>query len=187
MTKATRTYASQKLPKYLEKDEIYAILKLAMKANSNRRDYTLLRLMWSTGVRVSEAITITPADIEPTHFVINILHAKGGKQRRCHCDDKTLRALLAYTKKAKIDDDAPIFPISRIQVFNIVKGYGKQIERPDIHPHSFRHSFAVFCIREGMDIRTLQMLMGHESIQTTSIYLQFNDAFINKIYQKVAF
>jgi integrase/recombinase XerD len=181
------TYASKKLPHYLEKDEIEAILKLAMKANNAKRDYTLIRMMWSTGVRVSEAITVTPADLDDKHFVINILHAKAGKQRRVHTDPKTLRALNTYINKQKIEKDAPVFPISRIQVFHIVKKYGKAIDRPDIHPHSFRHSFAVFCIREGMDIRTLQMLMGHESIQTTAIYLQFDDDAINKIYQRVGF
>ena len=87
------------IPDYLEKEQIYVILEHAKEANSNQRDYTLLRFMWSTGVRVSEAISVTPKDIELKHSVINIRHAKGGKMRRVHTDPTTLKALEKYIEK----------------------------------------------------------------------------------------
>jgi integrase/recombinase XerD len=174
------------IPDYLGKEQIYEILEHAKAANSNQRDYTLLRLMWSTGVRVSEAVSITPKDIEPKHNVINIRHAKGDKMRRVHTDATTLKALEKYIEKEGIERDAPIFPVSRVRVFNIVKKYGGAIDE-NIHPHTLRHSFAVHCIRSGMDLRTLQMLMGHSDINTTQVYLQFNDELIDAVYRKVKF
>ena len=57
----------------------------------------------------------------------------------------------------------------------------------DIHPHVLRHSYAIQLIRNGVDIRRVQLLLGHAGIQTTTVYLQFKDADLREVYDKVTF
>jgi site-specific recombinase XerD len=71
-------------------------------------------------------------------------------------------------------------------VRNIVKRYGSIIEK-DVHPHTFRHSYAIHCVRNGWDIRRLQQVLGHSSLNVTAVYLQFNDADIKELYDKTPF
>jgi integrase/recombinase XerD len=89
----------------------------------SQRDFLLLRFMWRTEVRVSEVINVTPNDIEYKNSVVNIRKAKGGRQRRVLFDQETLRMLSDYVL-ALNTPDPPVFPLSRAQVFNLVKRYG---------------------------------------------------------------
>jgi len=175
---------TQKMPDYLEQEDIDELLETAKAYNF--RDYLLLNFMWRTGARVSEAISVTPNDIELRRNVVNIRHAKGGKQRRALLDEKTIKQLLRYIKKEGIGKNEPIFGIHRTQVFNIIKKYGAMIG-VNIHPHTLRHSFAIFAIRSGVDIRRLSMMLGHSSIAITQVYLQFNDDDLREAYEKMSF
>lgn len=76
---------------YLEKEQVDQVLAAAHKCS--QRDYLMLRVLWRTGVRVNELLTITPRDIEPKNNVINVTKAKGGKQRRVHLDAETIKML----------------------------------------------------------------------------------------------
>lgn len=57
----------------------------------------------------------------------------------------------------------------------------------DVHPHTFRHSLAIHCVRNGWDIRRLQQVLGHSSMATTAVYLKFSDRVIRELYDKAAF
>ena len=138
------------------------------------------------GVRVNELLTITPRDIEPNNKVINITKAKGGKQRRVHIDAETLKMFSEYVSALNPTDDQPIFALKQRQVRNIVKRYGSVIGK-DVHPHTFRHSYAIHCVRNGWDIRRLQQLLGHSSLNVTAVYLKFNDADLREIYDRTPF
>ncbi|MFZ0925669.1 MAG: tyrosine-type recombinase/integrase [Halobacteriota archaeon] len=67
-----------------------------------------------------------------------------------------------------------------------MKRYGAMIGR-DIHPHTFRHSFAIHCVRNSWDIRRLQQVLDHSSMATTAVYLQFNDRDIRDLYVRMIF
>jgi site-specific recombinase XerD len=136
------------IPDYLEKEQVDQMLDAAETCNT--RDYLLLRFMWRTGVRVSEVINVTPNDIEFKNSVVNIRKAKGGRQRRVLLDEETLKMPSDYVLTLNTLDDQPIFPITRTQVFNLVKKYGAMIG-VKIHPHTLRHSFAIHLVRSGMD------------------------------------
>ena len=86
----------------------------------------------------------------------------------------------------KRSDDRPIFALKQRQVRNIVKRYGSIIGK-DVHPHTFRHSYAIHCVRNGWDIRRLQQMLGHSSLNVTAVYLQFNDQDIKELYDKTPF
>jgi len=157
---------------YLEKEQVDQVLEVA--GQCSQRDYLMLRVLWRTGVRVNELLTIMPGDIEPHNNVINVAKAKGGKQRRVHLDAETIKMLSEYIAAQQLADDRPIFALKQRQVRNIVKRYGSVIGK-DVHPHTFRHSYAIHCVRNGWDIRQLQQVLGHSSLNVTAVYLQFND------------
>jgi integrase/recombinase XerD len=173
-----------KIPDYLERERVDELLDAAK--TCSQRDYLLLRFMWRTGVRVSEAISVTPNDIEFKNGVVNIRKAKGGRQRRVLLDEETLKMLSDYILALNILEDRPVFPVTRAQVFNLVKKYGNMIG-VNIHPHTLRHSFAIFLVRSGMDLRRLQLLLGHSSLSITQVYLQFKDDDLREAYEKVPF
>ena len=85
-----------------------------------------------------------------------------------------------------IPEDRHIFSIKRCQVHTIVKKYGKMIG-VDIHPHTYRHSFAINWVRQNQDLRRLQLLLGHSSLAVTPGYLQFKDVDIMDAYNRVDF
>jgi len=169
---------------YLEPEQVSAMLDAA--AIASFRDYLLLRVLWRTGVRVSELANISPRDIEWTNKVVNITKAKGGKQRRVFLDEETLKMLSDYVLTQNIGEEQLIFGLKRRQIGNLVKRYGNTIG-VDIHPHTLRHSFAIHLVRSGMDIRRVQLLLGHSSLNMTQIYLQFKDAEIREVYEKIDF
>jgi site-specific recombinase XerD len=115
-----------KIPDYLEKEQVVEMPRAAKMCS--QRDFLLLRFMWRTGVRVSEVINVTPNDIESKNSVVNIRKAKGGRQRRVLLDQEGLKMLSDYVLALNTPEDPPVFPISRAQVFNLVKryrGYGR--------------------------------------------------------------
>jgi len=169
---------------YLEKEQVDLVLEAAQQCS--QRDYLMLRVLWRTGVRVNELLTITPRDIEPNNNVINVTKAKGGKQRMVHLDAETIKMLAEYVSAQQLPDDRPIFTLKQRQVRNIVKRYGSVIGK-DAHPHTFRHSYAIHCVRNGWDIRRLQQVLGHSSLNTTAVYLKFNDRDIKELYDRTPF
>ncbi len=169
---------------YLEREQVDQILESAR--TTNLRDYLIIRVLWRTGVRLNELINIKPSDVEWANQVVNITKAKRGKQRRVLLDENTLKMLSDYISERDTHDNQPVFALQHRQIENIVKKYGRMIG-VDIHPHTLRHSFAIHLVRSGMDIRRLQLLLGHSSLNMTQIYLQFKDDDIREIYQKIDF
>ncbi len=169
---------------YLEKEQVDQILSIAK--TSSVRDYLMLRILWRAGCRVSELLNIAPSDIEFNNQVVNITKAKGGKQRRVLLDEETLTLLSEYISLSNIREDRPIFGIKRCQVHTLVKKYGRMVN-VNIHPHTLRHSFAIHLVRSGLDLRRVQQLLGHSNLNTTQVYLQFNDQDLREGYNKIEF
>lgn len=169
---------------YLEKDRVDLLLESARL--SNFRDYLIIRALWRTGIRVSELLNIRPIDIEHKNKVINIVKAKGGKQRRVPLDRDTLKMLCEYIFTQQLQDYQPIFGITRRHVGRLLKRYGYSIGA-DIHPHTLRHSYAIHLVRSGMDLRRVQLLLGHSNLNTTQVYLQFKDEDLREVYDKIEF
>jgi len=150
------------------------------------RDFLIIRVMYRTGVRVSELVNIRPKDIERDNQVINIVKAKGDKQRRVYLDTETLDMLANYISDRKISDDYPVFGLRRVQIFNVVRKYGR-IMGLEVHPHTLRHSYAINWVRQNQDIRRLQLVLGHANLNNTQTYLRFQDDDVKEVYNKLKF
>ena len=170
---------------YLEKPHVDKMLQIA--AERSQRDYLMLWVLWRTGVRVNELIHIRPRDIEAQNKVLNVTVAKGGRMRRIPLHDETVALLQDYIIQHEIGENGSIFPPSKQWVRGLVHRYGNQIGLDNVHPHTFRHSFAINAVRNGFDIRRLQGILGHRNLNTTAQYLQFHMRDLQEAFAKVPF
>ena len=164
------------LNKYLKPEQVDKILD----ATTNLRDHLLIRILWRTGIRVSELCSLDYSMISWDERIITVI-GKGNKVRQVKIDRDTLLLLKQYLADRK----GRIFKISRIRVYQIVSDIARKCGFANVHPHTLRHSFAVHMIKNGMDIRQLQLLLGHTSLDTTSVYLQFDMTDIGETYDKI--
>ena len=156
------------LPKYITNEKIEDSLKLIDK-NSwiGKRDYALILFLYATGLRVSEALNIKKGDFEDNW--IRVTMAKGSKQRLVPVANRAIEAIDDYIGSVDffidyIWNNYQHKRLSRISAYKIIKKY------LGCSPHTLRHSFATSLIIGGADLRVVQELLGHSSINTTQIY-----------------
>ena len=176
VAKTTYPETRKRLPKYLTKTEISDILDNAKK--DRYRNFILLLTMWRTGLRVSELIILKKNQIKDENLTIK---GKGGKDRVIPLENELSNLLGLYCDRLGHRDR--LFPLSTRQVRNIVSKYVPGEVKA--HPHTFRHSFAVHCLKNGMNIRSLQKIMGHESLTTTQVYLDIVGKDVKEDFEKV--
>lgn len=169
---------------YLEKAQVNEMLTAAR--SCSERDYLMMRVLWRSGIRINELLNLRPQDIEYHNHVINVVKAKGGKQRGVPLDVITLAELRDYTHNYNIAKDACLFPLSQQWARELIKRYGQYIGK-HVHPHTFRHSYAINMVSHGVDIRRLQQALGHTLMSTTAVYLQFNDKDLQDVYARAPF
>ena len=164
--------AHHKLPVVLSREEVVRFLRAVV----HFRFKVLLIAAYSAGLRVSEVTRLCLDDIDPAKMVLRVQVAKGGKQRFVMLSKRLLELLRIYWKKAKpkkwlFPDSTGEQPISVNKVQRICRdarlrsGIDKQIT-----PHSLRHSFATHLLEDGVDLRVIQLLLGHAQLSTTAIY-----------------
>ena len=158
------------LPKFLTKEEI---LRSVEHINYNEsswfelRDRALILFLYATGLRISEALNVKLGDIEEGW--VKVTMAKGEKQRVVPIADIALRAINEYLNKRPCASEYVFVnkncnKLSRISAFHITKKY------LNVSPHTLRHSFATSLVLGGADLRIIQELLGHSSLNTTQIY-----------------
>lgn len=167
----------KQLPKYVTQMEISVMLDRAKK--DSYRNYILLLAMWRTGMRVSDVVELQKRDIQNDAIIVR--QGKGKKDRVIPLERELSNLLGLYTDRMQPKDK--LFPISDRQVRNIVKKYAPT--GFDIHPHTIRHSFAVHCLKNGMNLRSLQKILGHRSLNTTQVYLDVVGEDIKEDFEKV--
>jgi integrase/recombinase XerD len=156
------------LPKYMDIKEIIAGLELIDRSNLvGLRDYALILFLYASGCRISEALNAERSDI--VEGWLKIRFAKGEKERMVPLAPIAIEALETYLKHQSMLSNYLWLnykgtPLSRISAYKIVKKY------LGVSPHVLRHSFASSLIIGGADLRVVQELLGHSSLETTQIY-----------------
>jgi integrase/recombinase XerD len=188
------------LPHFLSQEEMERLLgKVADRPGSDgRRDQAMLELLYASGLRVSELVSLNLGDVvcdgENPH--VRCL-GKGGKERVVPIHDAAARALCTYVEKVRPmlcknnRKERALFlnrrgeRLTRQGMWLILKGYAREagIKGP-ITPHTLRHSFATHLLHNGASLRELQELLGHANIATTEIYTHLTDEHVRKEYDK---
>jgi len=156
-------YVNKKdLPKYWDRSYI----NQRIDAIINQEHKMLLRFLWMSGVRITEAISLRKRDIDFQNYTMNLRWLKSRKyhQRICPIHPMLKTLLELFTGKMGLED--LVFPISRQRAWQLTQKYLNG------HPHQLRHSFAVNWLRCDGDLIVLHRILGHSKIQTTMEYLK---------------
>ena len=179
---------SRRLPYYLTPEEAHQLFDAA----ENERDHLLLRLLWETGVRISEAIRIKLGDVNRDG--VRVL-GEGNVERVVLVQDGLVTAILFYAQEHLLERDDYLFP-SRKGESHITKQRADQIIRKaalraniqrNVHAHLFRHGYAINFLNCGGRLDALQEQLRHRDINTTRIYLRLTDEDVKREVSKVQF
>ncbi|MEO7062454.1 MAG: site-specific tyrosine recombinase XerD [Dokdonella sp.] len=170
------------LPKALSENDIESLLRAPPDTPFGQRDRAMLELMYATGLRVSELVGITAAQVNLRQGVLRVT-GKGGKERLVPLGDEAAHWLTRYVSTARPvllkggRSDALFVSnrraaMTRQMFWTLVKKHGQTagIAAKRISPHVLRHSFATHLLNHGADLRALQLMLGHSSLSTTQIY-----------------
>lgn len=171
----------QKLPKLITEAQIDALLAAPdTDTPHGLRDKALLEVMYATGLRVTEAVKLTLNDLDLNRGSIRTI-GKGDKLRLVPMGEEAVYWVERYCAAArpallknKICDELFVSQkrtgISRQLAWMIVKEYAAQAGIADLSPHGLRHAFATHLVNHGVDLRSVQLMLGHASLNTTQIY-----------------
>lgn len=177
------------LPQHLSKEDIDKILAIMQKHNSKL--YIIVELIFATGLRISEILSIKISDISNTerteikdYFFIK---TKGKKEKAVIIPHKHHKALIEHINKNK--HHKYLFehkgrPLSRQAVYQALKRIESICEAGSLYPHIFRHSFATHLLSRKVNIRIIQELLGHSDLNTTQIYTHIENSHIEQILEK---
>ncbi len=185
----------KKLPGIMTMDEVVKLLEQPQ-GNSPKevRDKAMLELLYATGIRVTELITLKVTDLNmPMNY---ILCRDRSKERVIPFGMAARDALAKYLSGARevmlADQDCDILfvncsgsPMSRQGFWKLIKFYTKKAGiTADITPHTLRHSFAAHLVENGADLRSVQEMLGHSDISTTQIYANMSHRHLREVYAK---
>lgn len=178
------------LPEVLSVEEIDSIIRcIDLSTNEGQRNKAMLETLYSCGLRVSELVTLKRSNCYFDEEYL-LVEGKGNKQRLVPISQKAIREIHAWLpdrtaldiKKGQEDF---VFlnrrgsGLSRSMVFRIIQGLAGQAGiNKTISPHTFRHSFATHLLEGGANLRVIQQMLGHESIQTTEIYTHMDKTYL---------
>jgi len=163
----------RRLPEVLSKDEVQRLLSQV----SNIKHRAILATIYACGLRIGEACRLQVQDIDKERMLVRIRAGKGGKDRFVMLSPRLLHLLREYWPSARprtflfpgMAPACPIHPRSVSMVFQKAKKAAGILKQVTVH--SLRHSFASHLLESGTDIRAIQILLGHQSLRTTTVYL----------------
>lgn len=184
----------RKLPDTLSLSEIDALIAaIDLSSNEGERNRTILETLYSCGLRVSELITLKISDLFFDEGFIKIT-GKGNKQRFVPISPFTQNYINIYKNQVRTKltiqkgfEDTLFLnrrgkQLTRAMIFTIIKDLVVKINlNKNISPHTFRHSFASHLLENGADLRSIQLMLGHESITTTEIYVHLDRTHLTQV------
>ena len=188
------------LPDVLTPEEVGSILQQPRESPQDRRslwlrDRAILETLYATGMRVSELITLRQADLTVDQEVVRVF-GKGSKERLVPIGKPALGWIERYrtecrTRLLKRDAAQDVLflnargtPMTRMAVWKIVQNYARRTGiTKEVHPHTFRHSFATHLLEGGADLRAVQEMLGHSDISTTQVYTHIDREYLKEVHR----
>ena len=167
----------EKLPVVLSPAEVTAVFE----ATRNLKHRTMLMTIYAAGLRVSELTHLRVSDIDSERQVICVRQGKGRKDRQVMLSPKLLEVLRLYWKSYRptvwlFPGNPPDHPITRETVLTICRQAGEAARLSKrISPHTLRHCFATHLLEDAIDLRRIQVLLGHRNLKTTAKYLHVSN------------
>ena len=185
------------LPRPISYSQVQRLLEQPTKlsAPEAKRDSAMLKLLYASGMRVSELVSLNLGDVDTEGDFVRCF-GKGHKERLIPIARQAALAVAEYVKEARprlarSDDEKALFlnrrgeRLTRQGFWQILKGYAKSAELDEeITPHTLRHSFATHMLSGGADLRSVQELLGHANISTTQVYTHLTTEHIRRTYEK---
>ncbi|MFA6678758.1 MAG: tyrosine-type recombinase/integrase, partial [Acholeplasmataceae bacterium] len=185
----------KKIPEVLTIDEVVSLID-SLQGNDpiKMRNLALIETIYGSGLRVSELLNLRVSDVHLTEKYVKIV-GKGNKERNVPLGDMSINAIREYITKAR----PKLLKLDNNYLF--VNQYGNKLSRQgfykllskicedvgitkNVSPHTLRHSFATHLLENGVDLKTLQDLLGHEDISTTQIYTHISKKHLEDAYLK---
>ena len=184
----------RKLPDTLATEEIDALISaIDLSTPEGERNKAMLETLYSCGLRVSELIGLKLSDLFFQEGFVKIT-GKGNKQRFVPVGVSTIKYITTYVNHFRVHipvkkgHENILFlnrrgkQLTRAMVFTIIKDLAVKINlKKTISPHTFRHSFATHLLENGADLRSIQLMLGHESITTTEVYMHLDRSFLREV------
>lgn len=181
------------LPRFLREDEIERLFAVPdTETETGARDRAILEVLYASGLRVSESINLKISDVDLDAGIL-ICYGKGSKQRRVPLGKSSISWLEKYLKMRERNDNlknALLFvsklgkPLTRQDVYNLVRDAAEKCGLENVSPHTLRHSFATHLLQGGADSRSVQAMLGHSDISTTQIYTHLTENHLKKTYEQ---
>lgn len=173
----------KRLPVVLSVQEVAQVLA----APKNIKHRALFTTIYAAGLRASEAVALRIEDIDSGRMVLRIRQGKGKKDRYIRLSERLLETLREYWKSAKPRDwlfpgKIPNQPMNAKSVYHLCRKIKLKLKlklSKPLTPHTLRHCFATHLLEAGTDLRTIQVLLGHRNIKTTSRYVHISQATLN--------
>lgn len=174
----------KRLPRYLEPEEVELLVSHA----TSPRDRLIIRLLYTTGLRVSELVTLKKSDVNLEDSSLRVV-GKGGKERYVYFPQNLKPDL---ERQMKAVDGEWLFPSRRgghihyTTVERMIRNVARRAGlKKKVTPHILRHSFATRSLEEGMDIREIQELLGHSNLNTTQVYAHVSRRRLKRDYERI--
>jgi len=189
------------LPDVLSIDEVNKVLEAAdpkspVVTKMVWRDRAILETLYATGMRVSELTGLTQTNVMEDQQLVRVF-GKGSKERLIPIGQHALKWIDEYNRRVRNDlarskrtNDAVFLnargtSLSRVSIWNIVATYTQKAGiKKEVHPHTFRHSFATHLLEAGADLRSVQEMLGHADISTTQIYTHIDREHLKRQHRK---
>ncbi|HOJ86895.1 MAG: tyrosine recombinase [Elusimicrobiales bacterium] len=184
-------FTEEEMDKLIEENEPSKVLSKDPDYHFAFRDYAILMLLYSSGLRRSELVSLNYGDVDFISGFVRV-YGKGRKERIVPVGENALKALKNYADtRADISSSSPLFVnkngkrITDTAVFLILKKMAKRAKfTRKIKPHMLRHSFATHLLNNGCDIRGVSEMLGHSSLATTQIYTHLSVEKLKEVYNK---
>jgi site-specific recombinase XerD len=174
------------LPQVLSQEEIKAFFSVLQ----DPKYFAIASTLYGSGLRLSECVNLKIEDIDSSNMVITVRDGKGKKDRVTIMSQKQLEALRDYYSKSRVKPVTYLFPkkddrfqhFSKRQTQSFIHNAGlKAGITKSVSPHILRHSFATHLLEAGVNLRKIQVILGHRSLQTTAVYTHLAKDFLSEV------